>query len=152
MLYFWHRCERCPNGGPGNLEKYEQVFFVVRYAPREASGCFLEWLQWEGGSGCGAAVIALYLFLWLCSPALTQLCLAVPLKGSKVVSALESNVEINSKEDFCLGKSSVTCLFQAVFCERFPALSGFFSNHLAQWLIKFFFFLNLQWQIQALPF
>lgn len=48
------------------------------------------WSDFSGraGSGCGAAVTASYLFLWLCSPALTHNCAWQSLcKGAKVVSA-----------------------------------------------------------------
>lgn len=64
--------------------------FVFKPVPREANGCFLEWLQWEGGSGCRAAVTAFVPFLLaLFSSTNTLLSLDVQRGASKIVSTLE---------------------------------------------------------------
>lgn len=63
---------------------------MFKPVPREANIFFLEWLQWEGGSGCRAAVTAFVPFpLALFSSTDTLLSLDVQRGVSKIVSALE---------------------------------------------------------------
>lgn len=62
------------------------------------------WSDFSGREGQGVELLSLllYLFLWLCSPALTHWCACPTRREQDIVNfrRWESNEEINSKGDF----------------------------------------------------